>query len=188
MTDNVNVTLTIAADAAATDSADPSGGSGKILSRVSISPGEAKDKKHGKDKDFKVTFSLALPPGMSATITNFRYYNNGSNKSDQLGWWSPASKVPSGISPQPPTGTTARLPDAASSPGSTPTNPTGGVIKYQGTGKEFKWDSLNDKKNELVIKDVNDNVMDYYYVVEFQVTAPASLAGTYVHDPRIKNW
>lgn len=186
MTDNVNVTLTIAAGAAATSTGDPSGGSGKILSGVSISPEKAMDKEHGKDNDFKVTFSLSLPPGMSATITNFRYYNNGSNKADQLGWWSPGSTVPRGISPQPTTGTTARLPDTASNPGSTPTNPTGGAIKYQGTGKEFEWKSLND--NKLVIKDLNNNVMDYYYVVEFQVTAPASLAGTYVHDPRIKNW
>jgi hypothetical protein len=30
--------------------------------------------------------------------------------------------------------------------------------------------------------------MDHYYVAEFQVTVPASLAGTYVHDPKIKNW
>jgi len=125
---------------------------------------------------------------MSATITNFRYYNNGANAAGQLGWWSPASTVPSGISAQPAIGTTAYLPDAASNPGSTPTNPTNGAIKYQGTGAEFEWDSLNDKKNKLVIKDLNNNVMDYYYVVEFQVTAPASLAGTYVHDPKIKNW
>jgi hypothetical protein len=30
--------------------------------------------------------------------------------------------------------------------------------------------------------------IDHYYVAEFQVTARASLAGTYVHDSRIKNW
>ena len=38
------------------------------------------------------------------------------------------------------------------------------------------------------IKDKNDNVMDYYYVIEVEITAPENLAGVYVNDPKIKNW
>lgn len=186
MVDKIDVTLTLAADAAKTLTTDPSGGDGTILSGVCINPLNANDDKKYDGKSFKVTFSLALPDGMSATITNFRYYNNGSNEADHLGWWSPAKSAPNGISTEPAVGTSARLPDTASDPGSTPTNPTGGEIKYQGVGSEFEWQTFND--NKLAVKDLNNNVMDYYYVVEFQITEPADLVGTYVHDPKIKNW
>ena len=60
------------------------------------------------------------------------------------------------------------------------------MITYKGVGSEFEWQTLNN--NKLAIKDKNDNVMDYYYVIEVEITAPANLAGIYVNDPKIKNW
>jgi hypothetical protein len=186
MANNIDVTLTIAPDAAGTKTTDPSGGPGTILSGATVYPLEVKDKKHGLLNAYKITFSLALPKGVSATITNFRYYNNGSNSASHLGWWSPDTTAPAGISSQPPEDTAARLPDIASDPLNPPSNPTGGAIKYQGVGSEFQWQTLNN--NKLVIRNKNNNVMDYHYVVEFQITEPADLAGVYVHDPMIKNW
>ena len=185
-TKKYDVTLTFASNAANTGTADPSGGAGTILSGVTVVPLELKGPQHGKDKDFKVTFGLVLPEGMSATIKNFRYYNNGKNTASNLGWWSPDSNVPNGISNQPAVGTPASLPDTTCDPDSPPTNPTNGVITYKGVGSEFEWQTLNN--NKLAIKDKNDNVMDYYYVIEVEITAPENLAGVYVNDPKIKNW
>jgi len=84
----------------------------------------------------------------------------------QVGWWSPVSDEPGGVSSQPAVGSAARLPDAASNADGTPSNPTNAPITYMAEGYEFQWGSLNN--NKLVITDRNDNDLAYAYVVRNQ--------------------
>jgi hypothetical protein len=129
---------------------------------------------------FKISFELANAPGMVASVTNFRYYNPGTNSTEKWGWWGPKGGHNQPASKPMPSGTH---------------NLTNAV--YRGEGHEFHWLENNPK---ALIKDMNDNhkhgheeksaPITYHYMVELHIPNDGNGVdrGICVIDPTIKNW